>query len=139
MHTAWSAKRTWRLFRSASEYTATVLRPSSLHAHMTRRAISPRLAIRTFLNIRLRAPGERPSGSNAEERLAVLDGMPVLVMDPDDLAGGLGLDLVHELHGFDDAQHLAHPDAVAHLDERRGVGVGRPVEGPHDGALDELQ
>jgi len=54
MHTASSAKRTCRLWASASEYTATVLTPSSLQAHMTRSAISPRLAIRTFLNM---APG----------------------------------------------------------------------------------
>jgi hypothetical protein len=51
MQIAWSANFTWRLFWSASEYTATVLTPSSLHAQMTRRAISPRLAIRIFLNM----------------------------------------------------------------------------------------
>ncbi len=51
MHTASSAKRTCRPLASASEYTATVLSPSSLHAQITRSAISPRLAIRTFLNI----------------------------------------------------------------------------------------
>src|SRR5437867_731973 len=52
MHTSSSAKRTCRHSRSASEYTATVWMPSSLHARITRRAISPRFAMRTFLNIR---------------------------------------------------------------------------------------
>src|SRR3954466_9524114 len=51
MQTSSSAKRTCRDSRSASEYTATVWMPSSRHARMTRSAISPRLAIRTFLNI----------------------------------------------------------------------------------------
>src|SRR5215213_3542292 len=50
MHTSSSAKRTCRLSRSASEYTATVRIPSSRQARMTRRAISPRLAINTFRN-----------------------------------------------------------------------------------------
>src|SRR4051795_12668965 len=50
MHTSSSAKRTCRLSRSASLYTATVRIPSSLQARITRRAISPRLAINTFRN-----------------------------------------------------------------------------------------
>src|SRR5665647_1148396 len=54
MQTSSSAKRTWSDSRSASEYTATVWIPSSRHARITRRAISPRFAIRTFLNISVR-------------------------------------------------------------------------------------
>src|SRR5690348_7260833 len=50
MQTSSPANRTWSDSRSASEYTATVCTPSSRHARMTRSAISPRLAIRTFLN-----------------------------------------------------------------------------------------
>src|SRR5688572_28467953 len=57
MHTSSSAKRTCRLSRSASEYTATVWMPSSRQARITRSAISPRLAIRTFLNM---SGGRRP-------------------------------------------------------------------------------
>ena len=48
MQTASSANRTWSDVLSATEYTATVLMPNSLHARMTRNAISPRLAIKTF-------------------------------------------------------------------------------------------
>src|SRR5215210_3919070 len=51
MQTSSSAKRTCSDSRSASEYTATVCTPSSRQARMTRSAISPRLAIRTFLNM----------------------------------------------------------------------------------------
>src|SRR4051794_39296185 len=50
MQTSSSANRTCSDSRSASEYTATVCTPSSRHARMTRSAISPRLAISTFLN-----------------------------------------------------------------------------------------
>ena len=51
MHTASSANRTCKELRSASEYTATVEIPNSLHAQMTRSAISPRLATRIFWNM----------------------------------------------------------------------------------------
>src|ERR1035438_3183151 len=51
MHTAWSAKRTASESRSASENTATEGIPSSLQAQMTRKAISPRFAMRILLNM----------------------------------------------------------------------------------------
>src|SRR5690606_20575829 len=51
MHTSSSANRTCNESRSASLYTATVRIPSSLQARMTRRAISPRFAIRIFRNM----------------------------------------------------------------------------------------
>src|SRR5262249_2451420 len=97
MHTAWSAKRTCRLSRSASESTATVLMPSSLQAHITRSAISPRLAIRIFLNMSGKlAP--QSVGADREQRVPELHGLPVLLVDSHDLAGHFGLDLVHQLH-----------------------------------------
>src|ERR1700722_13671548 len=46
-----SASRTWRALASASEYTATVATPSRPAVLMTRHAISPRFAIRIFLNM----------------------------------------------------------------------------------------
>ena len=49
MHTASSASCTWRQSSSAVEYTATVFSPNSLHALMTRTAISPLLAMSTFV------------------------------------------------------------------------------------------
>ncbi len=51
MQTLSSASRTCIASASASECTATVAMPISLHARMTRSAISPRLAIRIFSNI----------------------------------------------------------------------------------------
>src|SRR5437899_610122 len=55
MLTAASAWRTWRALRSGSEKTATVSMPSSRQVRCTRRAISPRLASSTRLNILLAA------------------------------------------------------------------------------------
>src|SRR5438270_11232074 len=50
MSRAASAMRTWSASASASEYTAIGEMPISRHARMTRIAISPRLAISSFLN-----------------------------------------------------------------------------------------
>src|SRR5690606_12496875 len=46
-----SQAATWRALASASEYTATVRMPSRRAVAATRHAISPRLAIRSLLNI----------------------------------------------------------------------------------------
>src|SRR5258705_13511581 len=97
MQTSSSAKRTCNEFSSASEYTATVLMPSSRHATMIRGAISPRLAMRIFLNI---------GRFDRKQPLAILHGLTVLDVHLDDLAFGFGVDLIHQLHRLDDAQHL---------------------------------
>src|SRR5438309_10945696 len=96
MQTSSSAYRTWRESRSASECTATVLRPISLHARMTRRAISPRLAMRTLEimvvglsscpvvdNSTTRQPDNRvrESNSHREKLLAILHRLSVLRKD----------------------------------------------------------
>src|ERR1700730_11300751 len=105
MQTASSANRTCSELRSASEYTATVAIPSSLHAQMIRRAISPRLATRIFWNI----AGEAlllPARTDAEQRLPVLHRLSVFDEDAQDFAADIGFNLVHKLHGFHDAQGL---------------------------------
>src|SRR5262245_57593129 len=48
-----------------------------------------------------------------EQLLSVLHGLGVLDQDADDAALGLGFDLVHQLHRFDDADRLPHLDHVA--------------------------
>src|SRR5437868_1150466 len=110
MHTAWSANFTCSASVSAVECTATVSRPSSLHARMMRSAISPRLATRTLRNI----------SGQLEQGLTVLDRGAILDEDPHDRAGRVGLDLVHELHRLDDAEHLTLVDLVveAHVVRR---------------------
>src|SRR5581483_415152 len=138
MHTASSANRTWSELRSASEYTATVEMPSSLHAQMTRRAISPRFATRIFLNMvsgRLFLPA-RP---DAEERLPILDRLPVFREDLHDLTAFVGLDLIHQLHRFHDAKRLPGLDVRTHLNERIGARARRRIKRPHNGRLDQMQ
>src|SRR4029450_13474128 len=67
-------------------------------------------------------PGGSGPGVEQEERLGVLHGLPVVDQDLDDPACRLGLDLVHELHGLDDAEHLAFLHDLALAGGRRGVG-----------------
>src|SRR3954470_19100726 len=126
MHTAWSANLTWSASASAVEYTATDARPISRHARITRSAISPRFAISTFLN--MSAAPACASRGDLEQRLAVLDRRAVLDEDPDDRARDVGLDLVHQLHRLDDAQHLALVDLVVQRHVVGRVGVGPAVE-----------
>src|SRR5437762_14008332 len=108
MQTSSSAKRTCSEFSSATEYTATVLIPSSRQAKIIRSATSPRFAIRIFLNIQCRTEPARPLlRSDGEQAFAILDGLSVLHIDVHHLAVVLRVDLVHQLHRFDDAQYLS--------------------------------
>src|SRR6185295_4966299 len=98
MQTDSSAKRTCSALASTVECTATVAMPSSRQARMTRSAISPRLAIRIFLNTAGFPSGPSSSGrADAEERLAELHRLAVLRQDLDDPPRLVGLDLVHQL------------------------------------------
>ena len=74
-------------------------------------------------------------GLDREEPLAVLDGLAVLDVDAHDLSFVLRSDLVHELHRFDDAEHLILLHVIADVDERRRARLGRSVERPDDRRL----
>src|SRR5580704_7513093 len=92
--------------------------PRSLHAQMMRSAISPRLATRIFLN-----------GTDAKERFSVFHRLPVLNELAFDHAGGIGLDFVHQLHRFDDAENIAGCHLFAYTHEwrrawRRAIVIG---------------
>src|ERR1700680_4283119 len=112
--------------------------PSSRHAKMTRRATSPRFAMRIFLNIL--TPGaaapslRRPDG---EEPLPVLYGLPAFDVDIDDLAVVLRVDLVHQLHRLDDAEHLPLRHRRPDLDEGRRTRLRRAIEGTDDRRIDD--
>ena len=58
--------------------------------------------------------------------------VPFSAHDPDHAAGLVGLDLVEQLHGLDQADHLAHDDLAADLHEGRRPGAGRGVEDPRE-------
>src|SRR6478672_6376966 len=140
---------------------ATDLMPSSLQAQITRRAISPRLAIRIFLNMRRvvtrydcsvahrRSPGAGPtfgkrtaaSGAraNGEQRLTIFNRLVIADKCLDHLARYVRLDFVHQLHGLDDAEHLADLHQVSWLYKRRRSRRGCLVERAHDGGIDGVQ
>src|SRR5689334_9366339 len=99
---------------------------------MTRRAISPRLATRIFLNIVFEREGPLSSRLDREQSLAVLDRLAVLGKHLHDLSGDVRLDLVHELHRLDDAENLVLLDAVSRRSERRRLRRSRAVERSDD-------
>src|SRR3954470_14486507 len=103
MHTDSSASFTYFASVSASEWTTTVRMPSSRQARWMRRAISPRFAIRIFSNM--------PSADD-EQRLAVLDGLAVLDQHRLHYSRGVRFNLVHQLHGLDDADCLPFLDGL---------------------------
>src|SRR6267142_4872889 len=128
MQTDSSASFTYLASVSASEYTTTVRMPISRQARWMRSAISPRLAIRIFSN----------TLAEDEERLPVLHRLSVFHQHCFHHAGGVGLDLIHQLHRLDDANRLAFLDSLADLDKGLGVGRRRPVEGTDHGGLHDV-
>src|SRR3954467_6577500 len=100
--------------------------PNSLQAVMTRTAISPRLAMRIFLN-----------RTDGKQRLPVLHRLPVQHEFALENAGMLGFDLVHELHRLDDAEHFARLNAFAYGYERRCVGRCSFVKCADNGRFDK--
>src|SRR5688572_17989678 len=130
MHTDSSASSTCFWLKSAVECTATVLMPSSRQARKIRSAISPRLAMTTFsnmLDVYPWVPGAKRRGHatkllfDDEQRLAELDRVAVFHQHRGDPAGLVGFDLVHHLHGFDDAERIADVHFAADVDERLGA------------------
>src|SRR5580692_10696333 len=118
MSTASSASFTASESLSALLCTCTVASPSSRAARMMRTAISPRLAIRSFLIV---IGGLRKLDFDFDNRLAGHDSVLVLRKEAHDLAGHARL---HLIEGFHD---LHEPDRVA-LRDRVAVGfVGRLV------------
>src|SRR3989442_3643779 len=128
MHTDSSASFTYLASVSASEYTTTVRMPISRQARWMRSAISPRLAIRIFSNML----------AENEQRLPVLHRLAVFHEHRLHHAGGVGLDLIHQLHRLDDANRLAFLDGLADLDEGLGVGRRRAVKGTDHGGLHDM-
>src|SRR5437773_4991905 len=135
-----SANLTCSESASAVEYTATVWMPSSRQAQMMRRAISPRLAIRIFLNMEWEgARSCRRALPDLEQRLPVLHRLAVRHERLEDLAVAIRLDLVHQLHRLDDAHDLPLLHLVADLHERARPGCAGAVEGADDGRLHQVE
>src|SRR5262245_22822783 len=151
MQTLSSASRTCMASASAVEWTATVGMPRSLQARNIRSAISPRLAIRIFSNMAVQTRDDRgqaivdslclspclvrrlssvvrsPSSLYDHQRFAEFHRLRVLEQDLDDRAGFGGGNLVERLHGFNDEERIAGLDHRAHVAERLGAWLGRPI------------
>src|SRR5687768_14987255 len=109
--------------------------PSSRHATITRSAISPRFAIRIFLNIE-RSRMRRP---DCKQPLAILNGLAVLHVYLYQLPVDFRVDLVHELHRFDDAENLSFLDHLTDLGEWLGTRLWRAIERTDDGRFHDGQ
>src|SRR5258707_15473202 len=148
MQTLSSASRTCMASASAVECTATVGMPRSLQARNTRNAISPRLAIRIFSNMAVRMTDDGCQMADDcgftrlspvvchltsvlsfynHQRLAKLHRLRVLEQDLDNRAGLRRGNLVEGLHRLDDQERIARLDRGAHVAERLGAGLGRPI------------
>src|SRR5947209_7496195 len=136
---------------------------------MTRRAISPRLAMSIFLNMRrtrslagvaaeltagsasyrhkngaLRAPWVSVRGLLAlraydKQLLPVFNRLAIRHQLFDHLSSYIRFDFVHQLHGFHDAQNLSNFHGVAWLHERRRSRRRRLVKCSDDGRADGVE
>src|SRR5690348_4167730 len=75
-------------------------------------------------------------GVHSEKGLAELDRLCVFHEHLANHAGDLGLDLVHDLHGLDDADDLPARDAAPGLHIGFGPGLMRRIKRPHHRRLD---
>src|SRR5687767_11706459 len=74
-----------------------------------------------------------------EEDLTELHRLRILDGDLTDHARDLGLDLIHDLHRFDDADGLPRRYPIANLDVGLGSGLRRHVERAYHGRPDLLE
>src|SRR5215207_9528409 len=127
--------------------------PISLQVQMMRHAISPRLAIRIFLNLRglkairkLRHKKAQKAQKitscflrlygltlNSEEWLTVFNRLAILNVNFDYFSTRLSLNLIHELHGFDNANNCVGFDVAADLHKRLRGRRRRTVERSDNG------
>src|SRR5688572_8307418 len=136
MHTDSSASSTCFWLKSAVECTATVLMPSSRQARKMRSAISPRFAITTLSSMVCHFLDKELFDD--KQRLAEFDRIAVLDQDRRDTALLVGLDLIHHLHRFDDAQCLADFDLRANFDKRFGTRRSGGIESTHHRCCDYI-
>src|SRR6266508_3530484 len=128
----------------------------SLHVQIMRQAISPRLAIRIFLNFlisgfifgpKYNVQCPTPFSSwrtldlgpwtfelllKSEQRLAILNRLSIFNVNLRDFASGLGLNFIHQLHRLDNANHGFGLDAGADLHKRLGIRRRGSIKGPDD-------
>src|SRR3989441_8296149 len=96
------------------------------------------ICVMAALKLKVACPACGASGMRVhpEEELAELDGLGVLHEHLPYHARDFGLDFIHDLHRFDEADHLARRHPASGLDVRLGTGLRGGIEGPHHGCLD---
>src|SRR5690242_2937369 len=85
------------------------------------------------LNVACPVCGASAMRVHPEKELAELDGLSVLHEHLPHHAHDLGLDFIHDLHRFDDADHLPRRHPGSRLDVRLGTRLRGGIEGPHHG------
>src|SRR3984957_4731767 len=80
-----------------------------------------------------------PAGTDAEQRLAVFHRLPVFDKDTNQFAAFVGLDFIHKLHGFHDAEGLPRLDMRAYFRKGFGTRARSLVVRSHNRRLDQVQ
>src|SRR6478609_1476082 len=115
---------------------------------LSRRSEPPRCTIVEMAPLKLKvlaaaaagaAPAASAIGIHPEERLAEFHRRRRVDAHFLDHPGDLGLDLVHDLHRLDDADHLPRLHPGPHLGVRRRARLGGAIEGPDHRRLDLLE
>src|SRR5437016_12752247 len=101
----------------------TVLIPNWRQARWILSAISPRLAMSTLSNM-----GRSMPSLDSEQCLSNFHFLSCLCEDGGNFSGTLGFNRIKHFHGFDHAQYLSLPHAVANLDEGRLTGRRRQMQ-----------
>src|SRR6186713_163266 len=70
----------------------------------------------------------RPLGFYQEQRLVIFHRRSIFDEYFYDPAFDFTFDLIEKFHGFDDTDHLSRFDIITHVDERRLIRRGTPVE-----------
>src|SRR5689334_2020898 len=81
----------------------------------------------------------RSCAADGEQWLSIFHGLPVADEPLHQFAFEIAFDLVHQLHGFDNAQDLPDADLIAGFNERRRPRRGRLVKSPDNRRADDVE
>ena len=76
-------------------------------------------------------------GPNSEKGLAEFHRLPIFNEYFDELAAGFGLNFIHQLHGFHDAEHPSRFHDVSHFYKGIRIGIGGTIKSPDNGRANQ--